>query len=133
MVKYVFNEFAIEWLKEHKFTDDEISEIEGVMNKIEIQEDKEMALQKYLKNSNPKVDAIISLLTSITDAEDRPICFEDNGLMDVPDEARNYFEHDLELEELDKFVDKVKKVKFARKFGYQKRRSEKKGERHPSV
>ena len=131
MVKYAFNEFSIEWLKENKFTDEEIDSIQNILNKIEAQH--ETALAKFLNNATPKVDAVITLLGSITDAEGRMLCFEANGLIDIPDEAREYFENDLEFEELDIFVEKFKKVKFARRFSYPKRRSERKGERHSSL
>ncbi|VVC04207.1 Uncharacterised protein [Candidatus Bilamarchaeum dharawalense] len=133
MVKYAFNEFAIEWLKEHKFTEEEIDDIQSIMNKLEVQKNNDETIQRLLKNAIPKVDAIVTLLASITDVNGKPICFEDNGLIDIPDEAREYFEHDLEFEELDIFVDKIKKVKFARRFSYPKRRSEKKGDRHSTV
>lgn len=133
MVKYAFNEFSIEWLKKNGFNDEEIDDIQTILNKVEINEKRDEMLGNLLKNAEPKVDAIITLLCSITDANNKPICYEDNGLIDIPDEARNYFENDLELEELDIFVDKFKKVKFAKRFSYPKRRSEKKGERHQSL
>lgn len=133
MVKYAFNEFSIEWLKENRFNDEEIDEIQTILNKIELKEGRDENLAKLLKSAEPKIDAIVTLLCSITDANNRPICYEDNGLIDIPDEARKYFENDLEFEKLDIFVDKFKKVKFAKRFSYQKRRSEKKGERHQSL
>ncbi|MFH1520896.1 MAG: hypothetical protein ABID61_04575 [Candidatus Micrarchaeota archaeon] len=133
MVKYAFNEFSVEWLKENRFNDDEIDEIQTILNKVEIAEKRDELLGKVLRSVEPKIDAIITLLCTITDANGRPICYEDNGLIDIPDEARDHFENDLEFEKLDMFVDKFKKVKFAKRFSYQKRRSEKKGERHQSL
>jgi len=133
MVKYVFNEFAIEWLKSQNFTDEEIVELQTLVNRLEGQKNIDETIKRMVKNKNPKVDAVISLLASITDAENRPICFEDNGLIDIPDEVREYFDNDLEFEELDLFVNKMKKMKFPKRFSYQKRRSAKKGDRHPEI
>ncbi|MFH1785314.1 MAG: hypothetical protein ABH842_02710 [Candidatus Micrarchaeota archaeon] len=133
MVRYVFNEFSIEWLKEQKFTDYEIDDAQNLLNKVEAQRDNKELIKRLVQGKSPRIDAIISLLSSITDAEGRPICFEDNGMIDIPDEAREYFEHDLEFEELDIFVGKLKNIKFAKRFSYPKRRSDKKGERHKSL
>lgn len=133
MVRYVFNEFAIEWLKENRFTDSEIDEAQRLLNKIEAQKNNIELIEKLVENKSPRVDAIVSLLSSITDVNGRPICFEDNGMIDIPDEAREYFEHDLEFEELDLFVNKMRDIKFPKRFSYPKRRSSKKGERHQSL
>ena len=122
MTRYAFSEFSIDWLKQNRFGDDEIDELQDALNAIESYRGKDGPRVKLPKHASPRVSAMAYLLDSITDTEGRPICFEDNGLIDIPDEARDYFEDDLELEELDSVVDKLKKVKFARRYSYPKRR-----------
>ncbi|MDD5171728.1 MAG: hypothetical protein PHF60_01700 [Candidatus ainarchaeum sp.] len=121
MTRYAFSEFSIDWLKENRFTDEDIDELQDALNAIESHKGKDGRI-KLPKHASPRVSAMALLLDSITDPDGRPICFEDNGLIDIPDEAREYFEDDLELEELDKVVGKLKKVKFARRYSYPRRR-----------
>lgn len=122
VTRYAFSEFSIDWLKSNRFNDDEIDELTDILNAIESHRGKEGLRVKIPKHAGPRVSAMAFLLDSITDSDGRPICFEDNGLIDIPDEARDYFEEDLELEELDSVVDKLKKTKFARRYSYPKRR-----------
>jgi hypothetical protein len=129
LTRYVFSDFSIAWLKENRFRDDEVKELEMLLNMREAHRKKDGEFK--LPAVGPKVAAIFALLDSITDAEGRPICFEENGLIDVPDEARNYFDEDMELEELDRAVAGLKKVKFARRYSYPRRRGENKQGRAP--
>lgn len=122
MTRYAFSEFSIEWLKENRFNDDEIDELQDLLNTIESKGKKSSAPLKLPKHVSPRVAAMAYLLESITDTEGRPICFEDNGLIDVPDEARTYFEDDLELEKLEITISNFKKAKFARRYSYPRRR-----------
>lgn len=122
MTRYAFSEFSIDWLKSNRFNDEDIDELQNALNGIESHKGKDGPRVKLPKHASPRVSAMAILLDSITDPEGRPICFEDNGLIDIPDEARDYFEDDLELEELDNIVGKLKKVKFARRYSYPKRR-----------
>lgn len=122
MTRYAFSEFSIEWLRENRFTDEDIDELQDILNTIELKAKKKDGPLKLPKHLNERVAAMAYLLESITDSDGRPICFEDNGLIDVPDEAREYFEDDLELEELETAIGKFKKVKFARRYSYPRRR-----------
>ena len=122
MTRYAFSEFSIDWLRRNRFSDEDIDELQDALNAIESHRGKDGLRVKLHKHASPRVSAMAHLLDSITDVDDRPICFEDNGLIDIPDEARDYFEDDLELEELDNVVGKLKKVKFARRYSYPKRR-----------
>jgi hypothetical protein len=130
LTRYVFSDFSIAWLKENRFRDDEVAELETFLNMLEGHRKKEGAF-KLPATVNPKVATVFALLDSITDADGRPICFEENGMIDIPDEARNYFEEDLELEELNEAVTKLKKIKFARRYSYPRRRGENKQGRAP--
>jgi hypothetical protein len=125
MTKYVFSDFSITWLKENRFLDDEVKELEVLLNMLEGHGKRKGAFQ-LPSNASPKVATVFALLESITDADGRPICFEENGMIDIPDEAREYFDEDLELEELSEAVAKLKKVKFARRYSYPRRRGENK-------
>ncbi|NYZ73691.1 hypothetical protein H0O00_00955 [Candidatus Micrarchaeota archaeon] len=122
MTRYAFSEFSIEWLKQNRFNDDEIDELQDILNAIESHRGKGEPRVVVPKHASARVSAMAYLLDSITDVDGRPICFEANGLIDIPDEARDYFEDDLELEELDNVVGKLKKVKFTRRYSYPKRR-----------
>jgi len=113
------------WLSENRFRDDEVKELEMLLNVLEGHRKKDAEL-KLPAGTSPKVATLYALLDSITDAEGRSICFEENGLIDIPDEARNYFDEDMELEELDRAVAGFKKVKFARRYSYPRRRGENK-------
>lgn len=124
LTRYAFSDFSISWLKENRFLDEEVKELEMLLNMLEVHRKKDGEFR--LPAVSQKVAAIFALLNSITDAEGRPICFEEDGLIDIPDEARNYFEEDLELEELDRAVAGLKKVKFARRYSYPRRRGENK-------
>lgn len=122
MTKYAFNNPSIDWLQQNGFDDEEIEQLQSILNRIESHKEKGTRLLLLPKDATIKVSALISLLESITDAEDRPICFEESGLIDIPDEAKDYFEDDLQLEELVRLTGKLKKVKFARRYSDPRRR-----------
>ena len=114
-------------MKENRFNDDEIDFLQDLLNMGEYQRKTKEPL-KLPKDITPRVAALAYLLDSITDVDGRPICFEDNGLIDIPDEVRNYFEDDLEMEQLEMVLNKLRKMKFARRYSYPRRRSMKRGE-----
>lgn len=124
MTRYVFSDVSLEWLKDKMFNDNEIEQLQEVLNGIDSKKEQRIRLPK---DASSKVSAMAYLLDSITDADGRPICFEDSGLIDIPEEARKYFGDDLELDELDKVVGKLKKVKFARRYSDPRRRGTMKG------
>ncbi len=127
MTRYAFSEMSIEWLKENGFSEDDIDELTGVLNVIETRKKKDGSEIRMPKEDSLRVSTLVSLLESITDAEDRPICFEESGLINIPDEAMQYFEEDLELEELERVTTKLRKVKFARRYSDPRRRGTMKG------
>jgi hypothetical protein len=128
VTRYAFNEYSIDWLKENRFSDEEIDDLQEVLNRIEFHLEKGDERLRFPKDASERVTAMAYLLDSITDAEGKPICFEDNGLIDIPDEAREYFEDDLEIEQLEKVLDKLRNIKFARRYSYPKRRGMRKQE-----
>jgi len=127
LTRYAFSEISIEWLKENGFSEEDIDELTEVLNVIETRKKRDGAGIRLPQEDNMKVSTLVSLLESITDAEDRPICFEESGLITIPDEAMQYFEEDLELEELDRVTTKLRKVKFARRYSDPRRRGTMKG------
>lgn len=127
MTKYAFSEISIDWLKENGFSEEDIDELTEMLNVIEGRKQKAGAGAVLPREDKAKVSTLISLLESITDAEDRPICFEESGLINIPEEAMKYFEEDLELEELERVTMKLKKVKFARRYSDPRRRGTMKG------
>lgn len=130
MTRYVFSDSSLAWLKDNRFPDEEVRELEALLNVVEAhrKKDGEFRLPQAV---SPKVATLFALLNSITDAEGRHICFEDSGMIDIPDEARRYFEEDLELEELERAVASLKRIKFARRYSYPRRRGENKQGRAP--
>ncbi len=132
-MKHAFSEFSINWLKENRFSDAEIDIARDALNAIDAHRGKKAERIKLPKDVSEKVSALVYLLDSITDADGRPICFEENGLIDIPDEARAYFEDDLELAELERLTTKLGKVKFSRRFSYPKRRDEKRQDRSAPI
>ncbi len=127
MTKYAFSNMSLEWLKEMSFNDEEIDALTEALNTVEHHKSKGVAGMRLPSEASPKVSALIALLESITDAEGRPICFEESGLISIPEEAVQYFEEDLELEELERVTVKLKKVKFARRYSDPRRRGTMKG------
>ena len=123
MTRYAFNDPSIEWLNQNGFDDEEIDMLQDILNRIESHKENSRDRLLHLpKDASVKVAALVSLLESITDADDRPICFEESGLIDIPEEAKDYFEEDLKLEELERVTGKLKKVKFARRYSDPRRR-----------
>jgi len=122
VTRFVFSDTSHRWLEENRFTEEEIGLLEELMNKVESHAGKPDARVRLPKDVSAKVSALVYLLDSITDVEDRPICFEASGMIEIPKEARAYFEDDLELDELEQVVGKLKKVKFARRYSYPRRR-----------
>lgn len=122
MTKYALSGFSLEWLKENGFNDGDIDQLLEILNRIEAKKEKDGNNIAVPRAAPPKVSALIALLESITDPDGRPICFEDSGLINIPDEAKDYFEEDLELEELDRVTTKLKKVKFARRYSDPRKR-----------
>ncbi|MCI0503888.1 hypothetical protein L0Y65_04205 [Candidatus Micrarchaeota archaeon] len=127
MTKYAFSDMAIEWLKTNSFSEDEIDALTDALNVMENSKRKGGPGIRLPHESSPRVSALMALLESITDAEGRPICFEESGLITIPDEAAHYFEEDLELAELERVTGKLKKVKFARRYSDPRRRGTMKG------
>ncbi len=120
MTKYAFSNDSLDWLKENSFSENDIDELTAILNTVESH--KKEGVARIPRGISPKISALISLLESITDADGRPICFEESGLISIPDEAMQYFEEDLELEELERVTGKLKKVKFARRYSDPRRR-----------
>jgi hypothetical protein len=106
--------------------------LQNILNSMEYNHRKGETRLMLPKDSSDKVAAVATLLDSITDEKGWPICFEASGLIDIPQEARNYFEDDLEFEEIERLTERLKKVKFTRRYSYPKRRgSEKAGREEP--
>ncbi len=125
MTRYAFSDDSLEWLKQNGFDDDEVDHLKDLLNRYESRREKKNALLPA--ETSAKVSALLALLESITDAEGRPICLEESGLISIPDEAMRYFEEDLELEELERVTLKLRKVKFARRYSDPRRRGSMKG------
>lgn len=121
MTRYVFSDSSNRWLEENGFRDYEIDELQDILNRMEGQKGKDARL-KVPKDATTRVSTLAALLDSITDAEGRPICFEASGMIEIPDEAKEHFDEDLELDELEQVVGRLKKVKFARRYSYPRRR-----------
>ncbi|MEW6722623.1 MAG: hypothetical protein AB1324_05155 [Candidatus Micrarchaeota archaeon] len=130
MTRYVLSEYAVEWLKENRFSDEEIDQLQEILNWMVSKHNHSKGEQplKFPKGTTASVSTLVRLLDSITDAEGRPICFEESGLIQIPDEAKQHFEEDLELEELEGVTSKLKKVKFARRYSDPRRRGTMKGD-----
>ena len=77
-------------------------------------------------DDNPNEVLSIIFENYITNAETAS-AFEESGLIDIPEEAKDYFEDDLKLEELERVTGKLKKVKFARRYSDPRRRGTMKG------
>ncbi|MBD3210031.1 hypothetical protein GF318_01475 [Candidatus Micrarchaeota archaeon] len=119
---YVLRESAVTWLKENGFEKPDIKELERVLNQIDLKKRKENDLLILPDNTGKKVAAMVYLLDLITDSEGKPLCYDSKGFVEIPDEAKELYRNELELEELEDSISKIKKVKFGRTHSRPKRR-----------
>lgn len=131
MTRFVFSETARRWLEENRFSEEDIAQLHDALNALEYGNRKGEQRLKLPKDATPNVSTLVSLLDSITDVDGRPICFEDTGLIEIPSEARDYFEEDLELDELERVSAKLRKVKFARRYSAPRKRGTMKDGKFP--
>lgn len=129
-MKYRFRESAVVWLKEKGYQEKDIEEMQNVVNSVKLHNRKAGELLLLPKNVSGRVAAMVYLIGSITDPEGRSICFDDKGLIEIPGEARRYYENELELENLEGAVGKLRKAKFGRSHSRPKRRGSVKDERY---
>ena len=128
MSRYALNDSSVKWLKKENFNNEEIAQLQDVLNIVEGRKRSNQPTVKLPAGVGSKVSALVYLLESITDAEGRPMCFEKSAI-DIPKEAKEHFEEDLELEELERVTTKLKKTKFGRTHSYPKRRGTMKQDR----
>lgn len=129
-MKYRFRESGVVWLKKKGYEESEIEEIQNVINSVKLPEREAGELLLLPKNVGTRVAAIVYLIGSITDPGGKSICFDDKGLIEIPEEARRYYEDELELENLESAVGKLQKAKFGRAHSSPKRRGSVKDERY---
>jgi hypothetical protein len=122
-VNYVLRESAVVWLKEKGFEDSEIDELQQVLNTLDLRKKTKDDLVLLPKNTGKRIAAIVYLLNLVTDSEGKPLCCDAKGLIEIPDEAKRYFEDELEFGEIETDIGKLQKVKFGRTHSRAKRRS----------
>jgi hypothetical protein len=122
VTRYAFSDYSIDWLKENGFEEEEIDELQNLLNRVESHKKRDNSAFRLPKDASARVATLVSLLESITDADGVPICFEESGLISIPEEAKSYFGEDLELEELERVTGKLRRVKFARRYSDPRRR-----------
>jgi len=121
---YKFRESAINWLTGQKFSDQEIEKLEQVMNSIGPKL-KEPVL-KLPKDTESKISAMVYLLGSVTDDPGTLTCF-DGKLIGIPEDAKAYYENELNMQELDNEISK-NGIKFGRLHSSPRRRGSMKKE-----
>jgi hypothetical protein len=127
---YSLRESAVIWLKEKGFEESEIEDLKAVLNKLELHTKAKDDLIILPKQTSKKIAAMVYLLNLITDAEGKRLCCDEKGLIEIPDEAKEYYEDELELEEIEGAIGKLQKTKFGRSHSSPKRRSSVKDERY---
>ena len=130
MTKYVFRESAMDWLKEKNFDEGDIGELQRILNVVWSHKDMEDPVIIMPKKTSSKVSALVYLLSSITDPEGRPVCFDKNGFIDIPEEAQAFYEEELGIQEIEGLIGRLKKVKFGRMHSAPRRRGSAKKERY---
>ena len=125
---YTLRESAVIWLKERGFQETEVEELQRVLNVVGFKKQEDLVILP--KNTSKRIAAVIYLLNLITDAEGKPLCCDKHGLIEIPDEAKQYYEEELELENLEESISKLQKVKFGRSHSSPKRRGTVKSERY---
>lgn len=130
MIRYVFRETAIEWLKGKDFDSREMDELQRVLNLIKEHKNVDDPVVILPKNTTSKVSALVYLLSLVTDSKGRPVCFDKKGFIDIPEEAQVYYEEEVGIDELEELIGKLQKVKLGRMHSRPKRRGSVKKERY---
>ena len=130
MARYVFRESALEWLRGKGFSSSEIDELQRILNLVGLHKSMDDPLILVPKNASRRVAAVVHLLNSVTDAEGKPLCFEEEGFINIPEDAQRFYDKEAELRELEEAISKLQKVKFGRSHSAPKRRSSVKSERY---
>lgn len=129
-MNYSLRESAVVWLKEKGFEDSEVEELQRVLNTLDLQTVAEDELVILPKQTSKKIAAMVYLLNLVTDADGKRLCCDEKGLIEIPDEAKDYFEDELELEELEGAIGKLQKAKVGRMHSSPRRRGSVKDERY---
>ena len=112
MALFEFGKKSIEWLKRKGFTNPEIEKLQEIMTSMYKQTGKvEHPVIRLPRRASVKISALAFLLDSITDADGMPLCYEKECL-EIPEEAKAFYEGELGLGELEEIVGKMQKVKF---------------------
>jgi hypothetical protein len=127
---YSLRESAILWLKEKGFDDSEVEELQAVLNKLDLHTVSKDELVILPKQTSKKIAAMVYLLNLITDADGKRLCCDEKGLIEIPEEAKDYYGDELELEELEGAIGKLQKAKVGRMHSSPKRRGSVKDERY---
>ncbi len=128
MAGYLFRESAIEWLKEKKFDDIEIETLQGILNNVARSHGE--AFIRLPKGTSSRIAAMVYLLDSVVGDDNRPICFDEKGFIDIPREARNQYEDALKIEEFEDTIERLKRIKQGRAHSSPKRRGSGKKENY---
>ncbi len=110
-----FNEDAVIWLESNGFSESDREMLIRILTMIHRRiERNEGPLVILPKDTPDNVAALAYLLDAVTDAEGNLLCFGENNLLGVPDEARERYKEGMELQELEQVTDKLRKAKLGR-------------------
>ena len=113
-MKYEPTNEAVAWLKEKGFEQNEINHLAELLNRFQSKMNEgNSEFIKLPRNTSKKVGTVFHLLYSITDAEGKPLCFDETTIR-IPGEARRNYRDNIELAELEDLMGKLNKAKFAR-------------------
>jgi len=125
VTRHLFRESASIWLKENSFSDEEIEKLQNILNNLA--KTKKLVIPK---GTDMKVSAMAYLLDSVLDEDGGPVCFEEEGLIGIPREARTQFVDALEIEEFEGTISRLKRIKEGRTHSAPKRRGSTKDEKY---
>ncbi len=128
MAGYLFRESAIEWLREKKFNDIEIEALQDILNNVA--KSRGEAFIRLPKGTSSRIAAMVYLLDSVVDDNDRPICFDEKGFIGIPREAKTQYEDALKIEEFEDTIERLKRIKQGRAHSAPKRRGSGKKEQY---
>ena len=97
-MNYIIRESAVMWLKDRGFQDAEVDELRRVLNVVGFKKQEDLVILP--KNTSKRIAAIVYLLNLVTDPEGNPVCCDKNGLIKIPEEAKQFYEDELELEDI---------------------------------
>lgn len=110
-----FNEDAEEWLEGKGFSEGDMEKLLSILATIRRRaEQKAGSLIILPKDTPDNVAAMAYLLEAVTDENGRMLFLGKDGIVEIPDEARESYREGMELQEMEHEAEALRKTRMAR-------------------